>query len=525
MKKYFVIAATLLFAGVTLFSGCKKEDGQVFRLTVNRDTKTTMGTDYVTNWTNGDGIYINGVEHPLTVNVDGPTATATWEDPEMIDPVNGKYYGFYAGIGTVTGSQITESTQQYSYSLPNEYTVNSKDQLRSPMAGEGNEGRDVVISFSNLSSLLELWVTPAANGSYDITITEADPVNNMPLSGNFTATKGTDGWNVAYVDGGQYSITVHFAAAAGYVYIPLPAGNHKLNITTNYSHAYQSATYNYLTNEVYTIDVLPAYHQDPNHPIIPAPFPIDDNNVALFGKGNLRYNHTANPQWALEANQWDFTHYSKSGNGNNATVNTSSQLSWMYAANVNPLNLSNIGNSNSTYYPGGYGSLIDPDNATKWLVPSRAQWTTIMNLNSTTNARWGYLNLTEGSNTYHGLIIVSDVADIPTSLRNSLGNTYTGWDDSSMPSLTTSDFTDNIENQGVIFLPACGYYTYQGNSGQLTNETQGYYRTSESVGSGATAYIMHFTPTATPDITTTLDLGYGVSVRLVYVENLNSSSK
>lgn len=30
MKKYFVIAATLLFAGVTLFSGCKKEDGQVF---------------------------------------------------------------------------------------------------------------------------------------------------------------------------------------------------------------------------------------------------------------------------------------------------------------------------------------------------------------------------------------------------------------------------------------------------------------------------------------------------------------
>lgn len=508
------MVALLLLAGSLAITSCTKEEGKRFRLVVDGLEKTFWGTNHITFWSQGDALYVNG-DNFVTVSETGSDTYA--QSDVVIAPINNKFYAFYGGRATnINTRMVLPASQKFGYSMSDNYTYDASA-LNSPMAGVGEEGSNVTILFSNLFSLLELSV-PIANStnSYSITITEIDPTNNMPLAGDFESEYTANGWSTSCIANASYTLTVQKSTSETKVYIPIPAGGHKLDIQINaLCHAAQNSNYTFKSGHYYAISTLP--NTPESAPLLPYPFGDDDNSY-FFGKGNMSYVAARNPQWRLEPNQWDTTMYVP---GTNDCLQ-SSQLSWMIQGLLNPANLNNGGSVTGLLYPQGYASLLGVDNAEldNWKVLTRAQWRLILGLDGS-NPRWAYVKISytkNGNNLdQNGLLIVPSGASGGSGYT--LGQTYSNdWTD--VPTITSSYFEGTLEPQGCIFLPAYGYVNHTGGAGTWTNNGNGYYRTADPVnanGTGSRTYVLYFTPTATPNTTQTIQYGAGASVRLVYV--------
>lgn len=493
MKKSIFTAALLLIAGA-MFTSCNKDHQQIFHLSINDpQAKTSLGADYFTYWQSNDQILINTT--PLTVTVDNERAWTS--SAQTIDPVNGQFYAFYAGDCTDVTADVTDAAQSYSFTMPSSYTYNPAN-LHSPMAGTGtyqgsNPATSVLVSFDNLFALLELEVPIAPNGSsYTITITETETSNN-PLSGDFAATYNGTSWTTTCTGNSGNTLTISNSSSEGKIYVPIPAGAHKLNIAFGSmpGGAQQIQSYNFQAGFYYQINAMPG--TPAGGEVVPFPFPTDDGGYAFFGKGNMVFDVDQNPQWHLEPNQWDYTEFQVSGN----TASHSSSLSWMTSQNQNPENPNNGGTVHGALYPEGYAYLLNDNvHTSNWSVPSQAEWTSFLGLGTGNTARWAYLKINTGSTTVNGLFFTpTALSEMPSTLE--FGQTYaSGW--SNVPTMSTSDF-ETLERMGCIFLPAYGYVVHQGNLGHIESSSvnDGYYRTATATQT-ATASVLYFTPTADP---------------------------
>lgn len=532
MKKNLLFAAVLLVAGVSVFTSCKKEEGQIFRLTIANPDKTSLGANHETQWQEGDVIYING-DNTLTVNVSNNYCYAAGE--QTIDPVNDKFYAFYGGRATSVTNSITADAQSYSFTMPSSYTYSSTD-LLSPMAGVGNNSNgNVTVVFNNLFTMLEFDV-PIANASspYTITITEKDQVNNMPLAGNFTTSYENNQWVTRCTGDASYSLEITKNTTETRVSIPIPAGNHKLDIWINaaYKATMNGDSYNFQAGVYYPIKTLVDLPQE----IIPWPFPGGGDSVFFFGKGNLCYHEWETPNWRLEHNQWDTTNYVTTTNHTQT-----SQVVWQISSTINPTSLNNGGTVTGAALNHSYAVLVDPNIAhlDKWMLPTRSHWSIVLGIGNPT-PNWAYAKIsytkTIGNQTQNltqnGLLIVPPGTDL-TGTNIQLGHIYaTGttvsastWND--VPTLTSADF-EALEKHGVIFLPAFGFVEFKGNAGTWKNDYCGYYRTADPVnagGTGAWTYVLKFAPNDVPSTSATIKFGEGGAVRLLYVETTGHTSK
>lgn len=527
MKKNFLTAAFLLFIGATTFTSCQKEEGQLFRLSITDQQKTTLGSSHQTYWSSDDAIYVNGLANVLNVTqAGGETWTATADT--RIDAIDGHYYAFFAGRSTATSASLSADGKSYSFSTTNAYTYDPTH-LNSPMAGVGVAGSEnVTIYFSNLFTMLEIDAPiSSATNPCVITITELDDVNNAPLAGDFVATFAGDDIVTTCTGNGSYSLTITKTTPETKVCIPLPAGNHKLDIFINqlYS-ATQSTTYNFKSGYYYNVKTIHANHEN----VVPYPFPVGDS-LFFFGKGNMSYIESRDPQWLLEPNQWDTTLYTIGTNG----VTRSGQLVWMTQSVVNPASMNNGSSVKGPLYPQGYAALIETntDLLNNWTIPSRNQWAAVLGL-GTPNPHWAYCQISYTkygtTHTTNGLIFAPETSTL-TNAGLSLGTySYSSW--SATPMLTSSEF-EALEAQGAIFLPACGTVKHQGNNGTYNvavggnggNDGHGWYRCSNKEHE-AQSVVLHFNCNMVPvtERNSNTQLGDGICVRLLYFETISTDS-
>lgn len=516
MKKRYFIAAMLLFAGAVLTTGCKKDEAQRFRLTIadqgGRSKTTLVATEatYHTLWQNDDAIYINGMNNLLNVQGVGSGNGVYAVSDVDISAVDGKYYAFYGGRGTNISSDFS-ANPSYSFTMPSSYTYSATD-LHSPLAGVGSGSGDVTIVFQNLFALLELKV-PAITCT--ITISEQDVTSNpTPLAGSFVTTCSGSTWGL--VSSGtptqdDYTLAITKNTDETVVYIPIPAGSHKLNIVINSTfQAVQKQSYGYLAGNYYKISTLPEGVPDAppetpeNADVLPYPF----SDGYFFGKGNLRYDNTSSNGgyvWALESEQWGVTGYVYHGK----TVDQSNYLTWMTTAEVNPASLCNV---TGKLYEAGYayalfhGTADETEQLAHWRVPSRSEWNDILGLSTSAadDDTWAYVKIVSQSGdpvtgvSAKGMLIVPNGTDLPSNV--SLHTTYSSSDWSNVPSISVSQFYE-LEKKGCIFLPACGYYNHTGSMGTASDVAEpnvvGYYRTSDAQGN-SDAYVLKFSPTQAP---------------------------
>lgn len=483
MKKLFSIASLALLAASMLMTGCKKDnDGNIFHLKIQQyqgQNKTTLGDNGATLWVNGDQVYVNGAEAAniaiVSVSSTGATAEVTG------DPVNGKYYFFYPGNCTVTGFEGNEKS--FTYTMPSEFTFDA-NALKAPMAGVSN-GQEV--TFANLCTMLKLEFLKIPTS---ITITS----ENTAISGEgFTASYNGSSWTVtapAATDDNK-TITISNNNYMPYVYVPLPAGNHKLTITaTNVDTKEMSSSVEMEKNTIYPIHFA-------------HPFSVSDTKKVYFSPGNLQYkgNESANNRWRFAQYQWAFV-----GSGNLTTAtnpaivsnNWIDLFSWASSGanllssrySISPTtnytdpttwpikNLENIySNISATQFDWGHNNPISNGGRQTgmWFTLTKEEWAYLVGR----NGKCGLATLQIGSSYYKGLVILPDDFTIPESLSFN----------SSTSSTSSNDYLNNqyeesvwleMEKNGAVFLPGAGYRWYSSTSKKLfynfvANTALGYY--------------------------------------------------
>ena len=530
MKRRYFIAAMLLFAGAVLTTGCKKDEAQRFRLTIadqgGRSKTTLVATEatYHTLWQNDDAIYINGMNNLLNVQGVGSGNGVYAVSDVDISAVDGKYYAFYGGRGTNISSDFS-ANPSYSFTMPSSYTYSATD-LHSPLAGVGSGSGDVTIVFQNLFALLELEV-PMASSSNPYTIIITDVLSGgMPLYGNYTATyTEADGWTtVSGSTVAENELQVTKSTPETKVYIPIPAGNHRLDIYVNsLCSITQKTLYNFKAGRYYKINTMKtiedALPEDVD--LVAYPFPVDGNNVAFFGKGNLRFdnqNYTGDKQWGLESEQWSVTPYVV---GSNNMANQSSHFCWLpEGGSVNPLAQNNRIPSGELDHE-GYSKCFDPGHASSWLLPTRQQWENILGLSAGAQANWAYVRIADNtvSGGYrNGMLVIPSGITLPTITGVSIvkgKSDYTNW--TQTPALTAEQFLNLEKNCGCIFLPAGGGVAHSGSTGTWSGDNiKGSYRTATRDGNKKSV-LLTFTVPGAPTFTSGVAFGDGAQVRMLYI--------
>lgn len=537
MKKSFFLFSMLLCACAMLMTGCKKDQDQRFKLVIadQPQHKTSLGDGYTTNWQVGDQVYINGTTANDILTIGTAGNQYTWASTEglSITPINGNYYAFYAGerVSNVSAS-IDATEQKFNFTMPSTYTYNP-DNLHSPMAAMAADNRGtVVLNFYNLCSLLELEVPKAsANVSYTITITDVNQAT--PLSGDFTSSYNGSAWvtTAAVGNTNNYQLTITHNTPETKIYIPIPAGPHKLNIRINdvFKALQQGENYTFNPGCYYPISTVPATPEtDIAGDLLPYPI-SDGSNSYYFGKGNMTYNHDANPQWRLESNQWDYTLYGITGTDANGPTGVSGSLALMVNTTANPAALNN--RISGTMSEAGYATLLGEDASlvNNWKVPSEAQWTSILgSLSTPSTAKWAYVRINDNNRLINGMIIFPNRTDCPSTIA--LGQTYTVsgnnqtvvWPNT-VPEISAADF-EALETRGAIFLPAAGWADHSGKNGTWNDDGKGHYRTFAANSGGNKSTVMIFDYANFPSFDQNAQNGAGYSVRLMRTTTTTTSS-
>lgn len=442
-KKLLGIAALALMASSALMVGCTKEDGNVFRLKIQQygnAGKTTLGEGGVTQWVSGDQLYVNGASETDIVNVQvtGENYTAHVES----SPINGKYYFFYPGNCTVTGFDGTNKS--FTYTMPNRITYNA-NALNAPMAGASN-GQDV--NFANICTMLKLEFFKIPTS---ITITS----ESTAISGaGFTARYNGSSWSVtapAATDDNK-TITITNSNYMPYVYVPLPAGNHKLTITaTNVDTKEMSSSVEMVKNTIYPIHFA-------------HPFSVSDTKKVYFSPGNLYYDNgginATKDKFYFSNKQWDretsFPVVGGTGNSAQASGNiylfrygTSTYSNSNSASPKYPLlnTLPTTGNLSTDDYDWGYNPIVRGGNKAKiWRTPTTDEWNYLFNGRGSDNLLWARARV----NNINGIIVFPDGIGTSCGIINT-NNRYAA---ASTKSIAENDWV-TYENKGCVFLP-CG---------------------------------------------------------------------
>lgn len=450
MKKFlFHFAAVAVVATTLLTTSCTKDEGNIYRLKIHQYTsadKTSLGDGGVTLWSDGDEVYVNGT---TTVQISGNVSDYETSIDERL-PIDGRLYCFYAGNATMAG--FDASTKTFTYTMPSSVNYDGT-KLNAPMVG-ANDGNDV--DFENICTMLKLefpvGITSTGNRTAQIVITSV----NSALSGEFTATYGANGWTVIGPEITDANNTIIIGIARNTtvyeVYVPLPAGNHKLTISGQYFTKSMNEPQDLLESYIYPITCAHA-------------FSVGDQQKVYFAQGNLI--RTDPTTFSFASSQSFTSQYQRSSfeTGNNFTHD----MFFPHDANHIP----------------SVPESFNINNKNDWRVLSTEEWVYLLNRND--RAKRSLAKVGVGDNYIEGMIILPDVFPTTDELNYTwtTETTTTGTGTSTKYTTLTIDRTDweKMEARGAVFLPVTGYVSYAANTNNRTlskNYHDGNYGTSTS---------------------------------------------
>ena len=482
MKKIFGLTGLILFAAATLFTSCKNEKEQIFSLEIEQFTgldKTTIsGSNTV--WTNGDPIWINNAQATVRSN-----RTVSVTDP--ITSINRKFYSIYGGRATV--NSFDRDNLAYSYTMPNSYTY-SANELKAPMLGTYNyDDGDNIIRYTNICTMLKLEFVVIPD---EVTITST----STALSGDFTATYNGTSWDVEAPTPttANKTLTISNPNYASVMYVPLPAGTHKLTITGKTFTRAMSSAQNMVKSTLYPIKCAHAFSVSSSRKVYFSPGNFeyynrsDYGSIANWGGNNgLNSNSDASDCARFSPNQWDRKLSANRQEGQYGLVTRAvpATNAWIdifgwgtgFIPGYNRADATGTGSiiGYDEFYDWGthYGTRLNNNShcVGNWFTLNRTQWEYLLNITSNTT-RSGKC-LIGSVNGVNGLIIAPD--DFTGTLPNSI---------------SASTWTSNYQKKGVVFLPAGGHMNYLADvnhSWGYNQEINGYW-TSTPVTSGSFSY-------------------------------------
>ena len=254
-----------------------------------------------------------------------------------------------------------------------------------------------------------------------------------------------------------------------------------------------------------------------------------DGGQVRFSQGNLQATTTNLGDkwtWGFAANQWDYigdaaANTKINGNGTVSENGTVDLFGWVGASSSwtgdaqygisNSTTDSEYGTSSSDALKSDWGNTI----SSGWRTLTIAEWAYLFNtrsgstVNGTSNARYAYATINDGTSSVEGMILFPDGVTIADSEADSWG-TING----AGTNCTSAQWTA-LEGKGCVFLPAAGYRinaTVLGAYGPGTSGNIFYYWSSSPYSSGEACDVYFY---KTLSLQSYNLRSYGLSVRLV----------
>lgn len=176
-------------------------------------------------------------------------------------------------------------------------------------------------------------------------------------------------------------------------------------------------------------------------------FSISNSQQVCFSQGNLQYQDRTHT-WRFAEHQWDYIGY------NNENISFSSYNGWIdlfgWGTGNNPTKISTSSSDYSTFNDWGNNS-ISNGGGRRWFTLTRDEWVYVFNTRNTSSGIRYAKATVNGEN---GVILLPDNWN---SSNYSLSSTNNGGASFSSNRISQSDWTNRLEANGAVFLPAAGY--------------------------------------------------------------------
>lgn len=176
-------------------------------------------------------------------------------------------------------------------------------------------------------------------------------------------------------------------------------------------------------------------------------FSVSETQQVYFSQGNLQYQASTNT-WRFAENQYDYI-------GSDNSNISSSYSGWIdlfgWGTGNNPTNSSTDNNDYATFNDWGNNAISNGGNTTNtWRTLTKDEWVYVFNTRSTSS---GIRYAKAQVNGINGVILLPDNW---SSSNYSLSSTNTGGASFSSNTISQSDWTNRLEANGAVFLPAAG---------------------------------------------------------------------
>ena len=531
MKKSAIFAAAFV---LTLgLAQCKKEqpnaqitEGETVHITVNvnnngsrADVNTSTG--HIT-FNDNDKLYV-GYNNAYVGTLDYSTSDSKFigNIPLTEAATAQKLHFYYLGGGAATQVGTTQ-----------QYTVDISDQTSNyPVISYGT-------STQNYSASLNSYTTTLLNqcALVEFTTNEIPTTTAVSISGMKNKVTVDFNGNTLTPSEERGTITLHNTESAISRWAILLPDEEEVTSTAsadgyNDSESFTVPAVNpndYLAGESAVSISLTAA---PSTPVgaINGLFSVSATQQVYFSKGNLQYiGSAATPYWQFAENQWDYL--GTTTNQNSADQNVDRDLfGWGtsgYNHGATAYQPWSTSKTNSDYYAygsytynlydqtgqadWGYNAISNGGNTENsgWRTLTQPEWDYVFNTRTTTS---GIRYAKARVNGKNGVILLPDDWDASTY---DLNNTNSSGANFTSSTITAADWTNTLEANGAVFLPAAGY-----RSGSLVGvaaNNNGFYW-SASYYDSKQAYNLYFNTSNlyTDNNTTNTNRYYGVSVRLV----------
>ena len=529
MKKLFFYI--VLFVAVLTMVSCEKDKtiAGYLPVTISQyqggdNSKVFIDNQNYACWVAGDPVCLNGEESDVVV------ASGKYRIPipgTLNVNASTVYYAIYPYSAVSNYSNYSVTLPAIQHYVEVSENVQKIDAL---MAATGT----TLLSFKNLCALLRVDVSciPAntATVTYHLTKIEVTVTGDDPIAGTGHIDFSNSSNPSLIMDNGVKTLKLQFdgnTKSNGSYYITVPPVMGKFEVKVHYAkqvsgqndQTLYTLTYaqadnaTLLKNQIGPVAAVPRNNVTPEEHL-PGAFSIN-GDVVYFSRGVLKCENGSNGvTWSFENNQYSATGYV----GHSHSFTHSAFMPYSTTYNNSGFPILSDANHGSFWE---WGQHISSDN--HWQTLSRADWTMLLTqrsastLNGVADARFAYAKV----NDQYGLMLFPDLFAWPEGDNAPTLIAAANINASSVASAAAPEYNlvqwKELEDAGVVFLPALGHYQYQTADGRYVPADEGWYwtcdvdnGTSESSG---TAYYMHF-----PSVVTysSCSMGYGLLVRLVY---------
>ena len=556
MRKNLILCMAI---AVLAFAGCKKETNvTTLRATIQgfhsaKDAKVYIDEDHFACWHTdrlndddpySDQVIINNSTQPVTKDDDNYYHIAVAEDDQHAT----LFYSIYPA-SAVNGTSVTAST---SVTLPAVQVYKEEDGkqiVEALMAAMGEHRLD----FKNLCALLEVTVTDLPAGAWlnkiEVSTTDDKVLcgtgnviftrsNNITLG---TLSGGINGGKTIKLqfddntkDNGTYYIVVPPVRNTAFkiaIHYRLPDATEGIQLFTKRFNQSTTTSNTLGASQFGSIAVNMTPSSTPEEHL-PGAYSVSQTLQVYFSRGNLKYDANATPKYFFEPNQTSYTPFDKT----NSTVNETGYLPFWCDDHQNPMTQPLLHDNDHKGTPIDYGSFAAPATTSgRWRTLSKDEWNFLVSrpsyqigspLGNVDYACYAYVKV----NGQTGMMLFPDLFEWPATVETSLipGTLNTASSNWNNLNYTTTEWAQ-LEDAGCIFLPACGWTSWQP---QHQGE-QGYYWSCTPKNNNSNnkdAYFFSFnnnnsslheggTDISSPTANQYSSYGHGYMVRLVYDPN------